>query len=126
MDAFDVLGEFVNDIESAYLSSQNDSEIDEEKLGWPDLMITYHHAKMVLSQHESEEKCRVTTLRRDMLATRRLLDRISEKFGQYAFVELCEDGSGFIGDKMGGGSKVVEFDGLGELTTILETPLEDL
>lgn len=62
----------------------------------------------------------------DTLALRRILDKISAKFGQYAYLELCEDGSGFIGDKLGGGCKVVEFDGLGELSTIMETPLDDL
>lgn len=62
----------------------------------------------------------------DTVALRRILDKIAEKFGQYAYIELCEDGSGFIGDKLGGGSKVVEFDGLGELSTILETPLVDM
>ncbi len=65
----------------------------------------------------------------DTLALRRILDKIAEKFGQYAYVELCEDGSGFIGDKLGGGPcgiTVVEFGGLGELATILETPLADM
>ena len=62
----------------------------------------------------------------DTLALRRVLDKIAKKFGQYAYVELCEDGSGFIGDKLGVGIRVVEFDGLGELSTILETPLEEL
>lgn len=59
-------------------------------------------------------------------AFRRVLDKIANKFGQYAYLELCEDGSGFIGDKLGGGCKVVEFDGLGELSTILKTPLVDM
>ena len=62
----------------------------------------------------------------DTVALRRTLDKIAEKFGRYAYLELCEDGSGFIGDKLGGGCKVVEFDGLGELSTILETPLVDM
>jgi len=65
----------------------------------------------------------------DICAIRRTLDKISDKFGKYACVFLCEDGSGFIGDKLGGDpreNKVVEFDGLGELATILETPLEEL
>jgi len=62
-------------------------------------------------------------------AFRRILDKIAEKFGRYAYLELYEDGSGFIGDKLGGGPvgiTVVGFDGLGELSTILETPLEEL
>ena len=62
----------------------------------------------------------------DTIALRRILDKIAEKFGQYAYLQICEDGSGFIGEKLGGEHKVVEFDGLGELSTILETPLEDM
>lgn len=59
MDAFDVLRELINDIEGAYAPSRGDSiqdcsEVDEEKLGWPDLMITYHHAKTVLEIHKKE------------------------------------------------------------------------
>lgn len=62
----------------------------------------------------------------DIIALRRTLDKIADKFGKYAYVEFCEDGSGFIGEKLGGKHKVVEFDGLGELSTILETPLENM
>lgn len=69
----------------------------------------------------------------ETIALRMILDKIAEKFGQYAYLELCEDGSGFIGDRMNGlvrnpkdGCKLIQFDGLGELSTILETPLVDM
>lgn len=59
MNSFDVLRELVNDIEGAFPSDydnldQYDSEVDEERLDWPDLMVTYHHAKNVLARHEKE------------------------------------------------------------------------
>lgn len=122
MDAFDVLQEFVNDVEGAYPSgrdvndlNQDDCEVDEEKLNWPDLMVTYHHANQVLA--------RSATFKTDICTLRKIIDRIAEKFGKSAYVEFCEDGSGLIGDKLVDDDKyiVVEFDGLGELSTILAT-----
>ena len=37
----------------------------------------------------------------ETVALRRVLDKIAEKFGKYAYLELCDDGSGFIGNKLG-------------------------
>lgn len=56
MDAFDVLREFIEDIEGEYPSSQDDSGINVERLNWPDLMITYRRAKIVLAEHEKGKK----------------------------------------------------------------------
>ncbi len=55
MDSFDVLQEFINDIKRAYPADYNDSEVDEKELDWPDLMVTYRHAKMVLAKHQEGE-----------------------------------------------------------------------
>jgi hypothetical protein len=50
-------------------------------------------------------------------ALRRILDAVAEKFNKHAYVEIYEDGSGLIRDQIKG--ILAQFDGLGELATIL-------
>ena len=54
---------------------------------------------------------------------RLLIDRMKEKFTDDVYLELYADGSGFIRScqRNSSGDIVEEFDGLGELATILET-----
>ena len=62
----------------------------------------------------------------DILAIRRLIDRVAEKFGNNStWLELYPDGSGDImclstGTDYGISTSIAEFDGLGELAEILE------
>ncbi len=62
----------------------------------------------------------------DTCAFRRILDAIAEKFGKFAYTEIYEDGSGYICDTIKEDSILAEFNGLGELATILEIPVEEL
>jgi hypothetical protein len=108
MDATNVLEEFVNDVEAAHGEGWSTGRLD-----WPDLVVTYHHAKAVLAKQQSKS---------DICALRRTLDTVAEKFGKFAYVEIHEDGSGLVRDNPGGlkGEQILaQFDGLGELATIL-------
>lgn len=53
-----------------------------------------------------------------IIAVRKLIDRVKEKFGEDAYLELFTDGSGFIRVSPFG-ELLEEFDGLGELTEVL-------
>jgi hypothetical protein len=109
MDAINVLEEFVDDVEAVHGEGWSTGRLD-----WPDLVVTYHHAKAVLAKNEN---------RTDTCALRRTLDAVAEKFGKFAYTEIYGDGSGSIFDDVGvnGESAILaQFDGLGELATILE------
>lgn len=70
------------------------------------------------------DECKIEE-RRMILGTRRILDIVKEKFGDMAYLELHTDGSGYIMEHKGSPPKdqlvflLAEFDGLGELATIL-------